>query len=165
MARVSREALIDTTIETIKIIEEGFTEPDDDWNPIAQIAADEEITTVGLDADKSHWGLILANLCESLEANAVVAVLSAYSLEIEPTDPQFQEKIDLAERIGVMNMDEHSESLIIMGIDSTGEIIKSARINRHEDKPPTLGEFKPWSPGGVDNILQPVLDYFEIERR
>lgn len=123
-----------------------FTKPDDDWVPIAFLEGPEGQATFPIadfmDNDRSKDLLaefILPQAISKFRAHTVVMVLSAWQGRNIPKGVDWQDRPRPSED------PERKEILILVEYKREGVTRHTvADIIRHEDSPPTLGEWDNW---------------------
>lgn len=146
---------LDVFAEGIKRIVEGigddFTETDDDWMATLIIETDDgQRLAIGLSGDlfdgefrKDILVMTMKHTLAGMKAMRYALVLSAWGIlgreggteeEIRATHQEWRGRFqDHPERI---------EMVVLQIVDREQEFGMTAEIQRHEDKPPTLGEWK-----------------------
>ena len=134
-----------------------FTEPDDDWEPVALLETKEgEMVIVSLAMDKQLWPKAISEMVEQAGIVKVALVTSSWGLEFE-TPEEYE---------AYMENDEPSpskhpngfEMLVLSIFDQERVEAWSARIQRHDDEPPTLDE---WDWGGTEpdgRMIEPIRE-------
>lgn len=142
----SRLQAMDYVQMTVEEIKDGHQNPDDDWGSIAIAHSDEENIVLGFDPQlfatpesKDRLKDILSQLIREKNIHTFVLVLSAWSVvhkHVPGTNPEEPGHLPPSED------PNRQEVLIITGLDAEGVSSRSAEIERFEDKPPSLGEWK-----------------------
>ena len=127
---------------------EGFTQPDDDWQPIAFVCDTQgQTTALMLDPEMFRPGrkeVMFAFLSEEMRrlgADRVGFVISTWMAKAPTKDPE--EAMRWAETAGPPSeQPDREEGLVISWGDVTGDHLSMAEITRHPDGPPTLGDWQ-----------------------
>jgi hypothetical protein len=122
-----------------------FTEPDDDWTPVAFLETKAGLTTVplapymGSPREKDILAdLLLPTLIRDSQATRVVMILSVWV-----GTAASQEEMDSPDWLPPSQQPDRTEKVLLIEYtrDGVGRQ-SSARIIRHDDSPPTLGEWE-----------------------
>lgn len=155
----SIEKLMDGVCEVVEEIRTTLP-PDGDFMPVVHVFDDESrMTVVGLDTQllSTSFGKqflfegLLCPMVDRLGGRQVVCVMTAWMLAMNGEDAE--EKMREAMESGLENHPEHVECVIVNGIDPLHTHIRTAQITRHENAPPTLGEWDIW-PSGENIVLE-----------
>jgi hypothetical protein len=145
---------IEVGIHEIKLvieqIQREFTEPDDDFAPVALVIGEKLRTVVPMNIPNDEAKDIFANLVipttvRALEAWMVVLVLSAWTVEMTPFEGETRAEAQARwEDLGVMPSEHPNRKEIVVLSCITADEMQfwRADINRHKKKPPTLGAWK-----------------------
>lgn len=146
-----------------KMSEEVFTEPDDDWAPIAFVEdKDGDRMTLPL----GEWmgddrmkdvltNLILPGAIKHVKAQKVVMILSIWQSE---TSAQLLRDTD--EYIPPSECDDRTEHVMVTEYTREGVTRQAfAQIQRHEESPPTLDEWRelPDAAGYTGRFIEPIV--------
>jgi len=134
---------------------ESFTEPEEDWEPIALLQdADSHTTIVLLDLPKELRPQAIVRMILELKARKVATVYSSWMRVVEPeevdtyeaeTDPGY-----------VANHPDRKEILLVTVSDAERTESWMADIERTDDAPPALGV---WTCVGInENITGAQVD-------
>jgi len=149
--------------ERIRSLVEGrqkqFTQPDDDWDSIVyfQINDDEGDVAIGnlKHVLSQHWGnrdAIVLKLAQEMSQRNAVRVALVLNFWTKPDDDS---------EVAPEKHPDRGEALIILLADSEDAVEWKALIERHEDSPPTLGEWAcspaPRTGGRFNTLLQVLL--------
>ena len=127
-----------------KMPDELFTKPDDDWTPVAFMETpDGQVSMplapyMGTPADKEILtGLLLPAAITEMKASRIVMVLSVWVGKAET-----KEEIESEHFVPPSQQPGRLEKVMITEYTREGITrMSSALITRHEDAPPTLGEW------------------------
>lgn len=142
---MSELSLFDSTaVIAANMPKELFTEPDDDWAPIAFVEGEETVTFpmgefMGDDRAKDILAhLLLPGLIKHSKAKTLVMIMSIWQSETS-----VKSLAKGGTYIPPSQCDDRTEHVMIS--EYTAEGVKRqafAQIQRHEGKPPTLGEWQ-----------------------
>jgi hypothetical protein len=131
----------------VAAVQESFTDPDDDWEPVMFAISDDENVVIGLPpaafasdrakdmlCDVALPGIILAG-----RVRALVMVMSTW--EVEYTK-EFPRSADPHRQMPPSQHPRRREALYLSGLTATLTRSLRADIQRHPDAPPTLGEWR-----------------------
>ena len=139
------ELLLTIASEGAERVGEGFDDPDDDWAPMAMVSrADGTLLAVGIDprfmANDGRKDMLAEEMLPAIlreqEATAIVLLTSTWYVD--------QSRRDAAEH-GFRRPSQdpnRKEAVTLMGLSLTEQALWMADIERHEDAPPTLGEWR-----------------------
>lgn len=144
-----------------------FTEPDDDWTPIAFFECADGATAamplsplMGGDIEKDVLAeVVLPAAIEHFKAKKLVLVLSVWTVENFT-----REEIESGNYTRPSEHPDRKEQLTLMEYSAAGVTRYSmASIIRHEDKPPTLGEWKelPEADTYEGRFVEPIVSAFK----
>lgn len=126
-------------------IGEGFTEPDDDWMPIACLDGEDGLILIGLAGDLFADGLRKDALALFLKQAMVQFKARRYALllntHMRAVDPDEYEQI-ASEHKRVQEFEGAEEILVLVVGDAEQEDCVMAKIERDGISPPTLMEWK-----------------------
>jgi hypothetical protein len=147
----------------VEDIGSSFTEPDDDWMFVCMGRTEDDGVVIGVDPSafqteetKDQLPQLLANLAQRQGFVAYGMVISMWYVVLDKRDSP--EEFDSLERDRSWTgprPSEHpkrKEGVLIVGVDRFGDEAYTADIIRHDDAPPTLGEWRSW--GGEPDGLQ-----------
>lgn len=135
----------------VEEIGESFTKPDDDWlsTLIIETASGERIA-MGLAGDlfdgeerKDQLVSMLQQLIIAFKVRRFGFVISAWGISF-PKETGEEDAMAVASewRGHFQDHPERTEQVIVQVVDQDGEISWSSELERHEDAPPTLTEWK-----------------------
>ena len=142
---------------------EVFTKPDDDWVPIAFLMGPDGQATFPIaefmDNDRTKDLLaefILPQVIKKFRAHTLVMVMSAWQGRTIPKGVDWQDRPRPSED------PERTEILMLIEYKAEGVTRQTvANIIRHEDSPPTLGEWDDWGGatlGSDGRFIGPIVN-------
>ena len=147
----------------VRAVGEGFTQPDDDWMPIWMVLDRKGgATMVSTDLDKYDAVEAIAHLTRLKGAIAVGSVHSSWTLASDCVkDPErlaeIQEQINAGSPVS--SFPERREEVALAIYTASNVALHTALIMRFDDKPPKLGQFKPYFGGQIDGaMVSPIVD-------
>lgn len=128
-----------------KMPDELFTEPDDDWEPVAFLEGEEGRMMIPLgsmmgdeQAKDLLTSLLLPHVIKKTKARSLVMVLSIWQSKRSAKILNEEDKY-----IPPSQCQDRTEHVMVTEYTAEGVQRKAfAQIHRHEDKPPTLGEWE-----------------------
>ena len=126
-----------------------FDDPADDWVPIWVLLSKEEAMMIGADEGfandpiaKEVVSSAIGQMARQFEAIAIGYLSSVWMVQISDPKRQVEVQRQMLEQNGsTEGIPERVEKLLIMIYTAGHVVMHTAPIERHPDKPPTLGEF------------------------
>ncbi len=130
--------------DSVRKIGASFTEPDDDWEPVALVESAEGNTVVGLMVDKAYWPEIVSAIVKETKATKVALVASSWGLEFT-SSAEYDAYMADPDAPPPSKHPNGVEQVVVSIFDAERVEVWSAKILRDGEQPPVLDE---WDWGG-----------------
>lgn len=167
------ESMYEMVERMAKDVGGDFTEPDDDWFPVAHVLTKKgERFVLAIDLDfmqnEATKGRLVKNLTDFIRKKKVTHFTLVLSTWIVKADRKPGIDLDTqAEEVGLPSQHpDREEMLLVTSFDADTFITGFALIERHDDAPPTLGEFERMPDDAMSGrFIEPFRDALKAARR
>lgn len=130
-----------TDVDLMALLKEGaetiqrtFKDPDDDWVPVLMVRTGDKINVCLLEItdDKEVASYTIMQVIRQCEADEAALIASSWFVR--------RDKVDSLDK-PVRLQPDRKEALVISHVTKDMTHVVTADINRHDGKPPTLGEW------------------------
>ena len=131
-------------LHIVRQVGRTFTRPGDDWAPtLLLLTAEGELVPALLRCPKEALPLAVLSAFREFRPERAAFVLSGWSVHVEGQDPALlQLAVEMNAALGVSNNPNRKEVLIVE-VGGPGAVeTYHADIERHQDRPPSLGEWR-----------------------